>query len=103
MSALTEIQSRLRAVAVPTAIALVGSYFAYHVVQGEHGLISYIKLRSQISEATYVSREISTERQRLENDVALLRPDNLDLDMLEEAVRRQLNFNHPDEIVILLD
>lgn len=103
MSALHEIKTRLRAATVPTVIALVGSYFVFHMVQGEHGLISYIKLTSQISEAAFISDEMSRERLILEKEVALLRPDNLDRDMLEEAVRRQLHFNHPNEIVIFID
>ena len=51
MSALKELRARLRIVAGPILIALVASYFAYHVVQGEHGLISYLKLRTQVAEA----------------------------------------------------
>ena len=103
MSALKELRARLRIVAGPILIALVASYFAYHVVQGEHGLISYLKLRTQVAEADALAGELTHERAALERRVALLRPDNLDRDMLEESVRRYLHFVHPNEHVILLD
>jgi cell division protein FtsB len=61
MTALRDFKARLRVAAVPIFIALIGSYFAFHVVQGEHGVISYIKLRTQISEAKQLSDGISEE------------------------------------------
>ncbi len=103
MTARKDIRTRLRAAAVPVVIALLGSYFTYHVVQGEHGLISYIKLHAQVAEAQILADVLDEERSALERHVALLRSDNLDPDMLEVAVRKQLHFTHPDEIVILFD
>lgn len=103
MSALKELRSRFRTAAGPMVIALIGSYFAYHAVQGEHGLIAYVKLRGQVTQAETIAADLADERAMLERRVVLLRPDHLDLDMLDEAVRRQLHFVHPDEIVILLD
>ena len=40
------------------------------------------------------------EREKLEKRVDLLRPENLDLDMLEERARSVLGLAHPDELVI---
>jgi len=38
---------------------------------------------------------------RLESRTALLRPDNLDRDMLDERARLMLNYSHPDDIIII--
>ena len=38
---------------------------------------------------------------RLERDVALLRPESLDPDMLDERARASLNLAHPDDLVML--
>lgn len=40
-------------------------------------------------------------RQRLERDVALLRPESLDPDMLDERARAILNLAHPDDLIML--
>ncbi len=40
------------------------------------------------------------EHERLAAKVALLGPDHIDPDMLDEQVRRYLGLAHPDEIVI---
>jgi len=38
---------------------------------------------------------------RLERDVALLRPESLDPDMLDERARAILNLAHPDDLIML--
>jgi cell division protein FtsB len=40
-------------------------------------------------------------RQRIERDVALLQPENLDPDMLDERARAILNLAHPDDLVMM--
>jgi cell division protein FtsB len=40
-------------------------------------------------------------RARLERDVALLRPESLDPDMLDERARAILNLVHPDDLIML--
>ena len=46
------------------------------------------------------AREI---RRDLERDVALLRPESLDPDLLDERARAALGFAHPDELTIFVD
>ena len=38
---------------------------------------------------------------RLERDVALLRPESLDPDMLDERARAILNLAHPDDLIMM--
>jgi cell division protein FtsB len=40
------------------------------------------------------------EKENLEREAYLLRPDSLDLDLLEEKARQVLNFAHSDEVVV---
>ncbi|MBS27511.1 MAG: septum formation initiator [Alphaproteobacteria bacterium] len=81
--------------------ALLLAYFSYHMVQGDHGLLSLLQLRTKVEQANALHASLQTEREQLEARVALLRPDNLDPDMLEERARVMLNFAHPNELVIL--
>ncbi len=82
--------------------ALVLAYFSYHMIQGNHGVIALLELQSKVAMAEVIRSETDAEHQRLVRQVALLRPDNLDPDMLEERARVMLNYVHPDEIVIIL-
>ena len=101
MSAIRDLRALMRTAAMPILTALVVSYFAYHAVQGQYGMFSLIQLRGQVNQAQTLANNLAFRRAALERRVALLRPDNLDPDMLDEAVRRQLHYAHPDDIIIL--
>ena len=90
-----------RLVTVPVFGALVVGYFAYHSLKGDHGLTAYLKLAGEIIKAEQVLQERREERLLIERRTALLRPDNLDLDTLDERARVVLNLVERDERVIL--
>ncbi len=79
------------------------AYFGFHVVHGDRGLLTYWRLQQKIIETQPLLDEARNQRVRLANRVQLLRPDNLDLDMLEERARIMLNFGYRDDVVILYD
>lgn len=79
------------------------AYFGFHVVHGDRGLLTYWRLKQLISETEPVLEEARLQREMLDNRVRLLRPDNLDPDMLEERARVMLNFGYANDIVILYD
>jgi len=101
MAVLDEIRIRARSALWPIIGALLLAYFSYHMVQGDHGLLSLLQLRVKVEQAQTLHASLQSERSQLDARVALLRPDNLDPDMLEERARVMLNFAHPNEIVIL--
>lgn len=75
-------------------------YFAYHVVHGERGILAWHQLERQVAEAQAELDQIRGQREVLEHRVSLLHNDNLDADLLDEVVRRNLGYGRPDEIVI---
>tara|TARA_R110002110_G_scaffold260260_1_gene475826 strand:+ start:9018 stop:9326 length:309 start_codon:yes stop_codon:yes gene_type:complete len=101
MAVLDEIRIRARSALWPIIGTLLLAYFSYHTVQGDYGLLSLLQLRAKVEQARTVQAALEIERNKLDARVALLRPDNLDPDMLEERARVMLNFAHPNEIVIL--
>lgn len=101
MILLHEIRKRARHVAGPVLAIAVFSYFAYHSVQGDRGLIAWLQLEQQVEIAEATLEKVSRERGALEHRARLLRPDNLDPDMLDERARQVLSIARPDEIVIL--
>ena len=76
-------------------------YFLYHTVQGDHGWLSAIRLRHEVKSAEETLTKLREEREAAEHRLKLLRKDSLDPDMLDEEVRRQLNYAKPNEIIIL--
>jgi len=76
-------------------------YFAYHLVHGDRGYFAWKGLEEKLSVAEAKYDDKLAERQALENRVKLLRPQSLDLDMLDERARVVLGFVKPDEKVII--
>jgi cell division protein FtsB len=96
------IQRRARYVALPVIGALVLAYFGYYAVQGDRGLLAYLRLAQEIRKAEITRDLLRSERETIERRVKLLRPDSIDPDMLDERVRATLGLSRPDEVVVLL-
>ena len=101
MTVFEDIRLRARHIWLTVFGALVLAYFSYHMIQGNHGVIALLELRAKVAAAEVIQSETSSNHRRLVQQVTLLRPDNLDPDMLEERTRVMLNYVHPDEIVII--
>jgi cell division protein FtsB len=101
MAIIDEIRYRARFALWPIIGALVLAYFSFHMVQGQQGVLSLLQLQTKVEIAENLHATLSGERHELETRVALLSPNNLDPDMIEERARVMLNFAHPNEIVIL--
>lgn len=102
MAMLREIRRRARHIAPQVIAACLVGYFVFHAVQGERGLLAYLRLQQELAQTKAVQAELAAQRAEMRHKVSLLRPDSLDPDMLEERARRVLNFARPDEVVILL-
>jgi cell division protein FtsB len=77
------------------------TYFAYHTLNGRHGLAARERLLERESALQFEIESLEAVRAKLERDVALLRPDLPDSDFVEEIAREVLGFAHPrDRIVV---
>ncbi len=100
MGFMGKIRERARPVTIRVlAIALV-VYFGYHFVEGDRGLIVWLRLDGKLAAAETRLATLHMKRQRLESRIALIRSRHIDEDMLDEQVRRMLNLIRPNEIVI---
>ena len=75
------------------------SYFCYHAVSGDRGIVTLFKLSSRVQELQASAEQTHTERLQLEHKVSLLKPSSLDLDMLDEQARKLLGYATKDEVV----
>jgi cell division protein FtsB len=71
-------------------------------VQGDRGLLTWLRLKQELAEAQTAEAHLSNERAAMARRVRLLRPDNLDPDMLAERAHAVLNYGRGDEYIVLL-
>lgn len=100
MSFFQEFSWRAKYVVQPLLGVALICYFIYHAVEGERGLLALIDLQKQIASAKDTRDTIAQERAELEARVALLRPESLDPDLLEERARLLLNFASRDDVIV---
>jgi cell division protein FtsB len=100
MSLARELRNRAKAIALPVLGACLVFYFAFHIVQGDRGLVALWQLHKQIEQADLALADVTAKRALLEHRVQLLSAEHLDDDMLDERVREMLNVARPDELVI---
>ncbi|MEW5727381.1 MAG: septum formation initiator family protein [Pseudomonadota bacterium] len=97
---LQEMHRRFRHMIGPMIGVGAVAYFAYHTVEGDRGVLAWVRMKNEILEAELQLAKVSTERAAIEHRVLLLRPDHLDPDMLEERARIMLNMGRDDEVVV---
>lgn len=92
---------KAKQVLVPLLGAALVTYFAYHAVQGDRGLLAWWQLRYQMEMTETKLAAARTAKANLKHRVSLLSPESLDLDMLDERTRSVLAFTRPNELVII--
>ena len=98
-----EFTRRFKSLAAQLVGACIAGYFIYHAVQGDRGILAWMRVNQQLDQAHQELATTGAEREALEQRVSLLSNSSLDLDMLEERARVMLNFSHPDDVVVFGD
>ena len=101
LSLLKDIRWRFNHIAGPLFGILLFTYFVYHSIQGQHGILAWRQLDIHIAKAEVTFSNLQAKQVDLEQRVTMLRPSTLDRDMLEEQSRRLLNFTHEDDVVVI--
>lgn len=81
-------------------VFLVGTYFTFASVQGNHGLFRRIQIEAEAEQLRAERAALQAEVAALENKTKRLSDDFLDLDLLDEQARDVLGLVRGDEIVI---
>ena len=87
---------------LPAVCLMVLGYFAFHGVEGDYGLYALQKLKQRENSLNAKLAELASERERMEKRVALMRPESLDPDMIDEKARQSLNMAHRNDRIIIL-
>lgn len=77
------------------------SYFGYHSLSGERGLLQLSKLQAEVDKKDLELMEVEHHHNSLEKKLQRLHPSHIDLDFLGEQAGKILNFHHVNDIVVL--
>ena len=75
----------------------------YFLVYGQRGLLQYFYLSNQNQEYNETLAQLTAKNQYFTNRIKKLHPNTVDLDFLDEQVRKKLGLIDKNEIVIILD
>lgn len=93
-------QSALSRLVLPAVAAAYLAYFGYWAFHGHYGVWAKARLESEARDLRAELAGLKEERSAFEHRVRLLRPENIDPDMLDEQARQALNLLRPDEVVL---
>jgi cell division protein FtsB len=80
-------------------VALLAS-FAWYAQLGPRGYAYRAELEKDIAALMVENAALKTEKQALERQVQLMRPEHIDRDMLEELARTQLKMLQPNVVIV---
>jgi cell division protein FtsB len=95
------VRAFFNALALYAIAALLIGYFGVSAYTGNHGLRAQQDLDKEIVHLKDELELLRSERRNWERRVSLLRPENIDADMLDERTRALLNYLDPREITLL--
>jgi len=81
---------------------LLYAYFSWHYYYGSRNLAV---LAQTANKAVEMRAEVQNQielRRRLESKVALLRPEHIDPDLLDEVARRILDYGSANELIVVI-
>ena len=93
--------SKAKYVAYFLLVTALFAYFLYHLIQGDRGVISWYKMRDNVSELRLKLDSLNVERAKLSHRVKLLSPNSIDTDLLEEQARKLLNFSYENDVIVM--
>ncbi|MDC6448275.1 septum formation initiator family protein [Alphaproteobacteria bacterium] len=81
----------------------ISIYLIYFLIYGQRGLLKFFFLTKQNQEFNHILTDIQVENKYYDNRIKRLQPNTIDLDFLDEKVRKKLGFIDKNEMVIILN
>lgn len=81
---------------------LVLTYFTYHLFQGGRGWFALKTIQTKVVDLRNKEKKLREKKEKIELKVRYMNPSNLDKDLLEEQVKKNLFYVHKNELVINL-
>jgi cell division protein FtsB len=78
-------------------------YFCFFIIFGDKGLIKLFALQNQIDNKELSRQEAANKMQNKKNMVNGMKPESLDIDLLDEQARKTLGYAGKNEVIIYQD
>jgi cell division protein FtsB len=78
-------------------------YFAYHTFGGKYGILSHKNVNETLLKQKNRLNTIKYEVEKQKNKIDRLKNSNLDLDLLEEELKKSVGIADKNEIILLTD
>ena len=78
-------------------------YLFYFLINGERGVLSFYKVDIQNSYYKKTLNQLNHKNNLLIDKITRLQPNTLDLEFLDENIRKKTGFIDEDELLILFD
>ena len=92
----------LNALALYVLAALLIGYFGVNAYDGNHGLKAKQDIDRQMAALTAQLAQLRAEEALWQHRIDLLKPDNIDEDMLDERARALLDDADPDDLIMMV-
>ena len=77
----------------------ISIYLIYFLINGQRGLLKYFYLTKQEQELKHTLSTLVIENEYLKDKIKRLQPNTVDLDFLDERVRKNLGFIDKNELL----
>lgn len=84
-------------------LLLIMFYLVFHAVSGERGVLALFTETRKLDEVKAELARVKAQHDQMEHKVHLLSDSSLDLDLLDEQVRRVLGMANKNEVVYFSD
>lgn len=96
-----DFKKRLRQAIGPSIGACLFGYFVYHAIEGDRGVMAWLRMSQQLAESKAALATLQAERQQIQHRVALLSA-SIDPDLLDERARLMLNVAEPNDRLVII-
>jgi cell division protein FtsB len=96
------LRSILTALGLYVMAALLIGYFGVNAYSGNHGLKAKQDIDREMAALSAELSHLQSARAQWEHRIDLLKPDNIDPDMLDERARALVDYAGPNDLVMMI-
>lgn len=93
-------QHKLIKYIIPATAMMFIVYFSFHAIQGQYGIRQHSITKNEIQKLLAIQKIQNKQQKKLETKIKLLTQKFKDGSLIDEEIRKQLNYTKKNEIVI---
>lgn len=82
-------------------LVLFGVYCIYHLFNGSNGLLAYWHIKEELAVHEITLKNLDEEKKHLTQSTQLLQNQRICKDLLEEQVRKVIQYSYPGDVLVI--